>query len=61
MQEKRRCNYVFHNPNTKEEMERFFNKWLVEINLAEAESFIREQAETFGQNTIKNEEGEISK
>jgi hypothetical protein len=42
--EKQKLNYVFHNPNTLEETEKFLVKWLVEINLPKVEKIMSEQA-----------------
>lgn len=41
---KQNLKYVFHNPNTPEETEKFLAKWLVEINLPKVERMISEQA-----------------
>ncbi|MDD3414423.1 MAG: hypothetical protein PHY47_10535 [Lachnospiraceae bacterium] len=51
MGEKQKRNYVFHNPNTPEETEKFLVKWLVEINLPKVERMMSEQA-------LKNEKWE---
>ena len=44
LRKKQNLKYVFHNPNTPEETEKFLTKWLVEINLPKLERMISEQA-----------------
>ena len=53
---KQNLKYVFHNPNTLEETEKFLTKWLVEINLPKVERMINEQAL---KNAVKLNEKEV--
>ena len=48
MAQKRKLNYIFHNPNTPEATADFLANLFVEVNAAKAEESIRETLKRYG-------------
>ena len=61
MAQKRKLNYIFHNPNTPEETADFLADLFVEVNKAKAEESIREALKRYGAMSRSVERDSLSK
>lgn len=57
MQKQKVCHYVFHNTNTKEEMEDFLIKWLTGLNQRKVEKLLEQQIQSREKKAVKSQKG----